>query len=171
VIVTPQSTDADAMWDATRAQGFEGVMAKRRDSTYQPGKRSTSWRKAKHRRQQEFVVGGYLLGEGSRASAFGSLVVGVHDGGVLRHAGSVGSGLDDGTIAALLPRLRALETPTSPFEPVPKIAKARDRVRWVRPEIVVQVAFGEWTAGGHLRHPVFLGIRDDVNPGGVVREP
>lgn len=173
VMLTPVTPDGDALWEATQQQGFEGIIAKRTDSRYQPGRRTPSWRKVKHRREQEFVVGGFVEGEGARASTFGSLVIGYYERigrlRVLRHAGSVGSGLDDRTLRDLLPRLRAAEIVDCPFEPVPVIP--RGRPRWVRPEFVVEVQFAEWTPDGHVRHPVFLGLRDDKRPTDVVREP
>lgn len=173
VMLTPVTPDGDALWEATRQQGFEGVVAKRTDSRYQPGRRTPSWRKVKHRREQEFVVGGYIEGEGARAATFGSLVIGCYERvgrrRVLRHAGSVGSGLDERTLRTLLPRLRSMETAECPFEPVPTIP--RGRPRWVRPKLVVEVQFAEWTPDGHVRHPVFLGLRDDKRPIDVVREP
>jgi bifunctional non-homologous end joining protein LigD len=169
VSVTPVSEDAPALFDVTRRAGFEGIIAKRTDSVYLPGRRAPTWRKVKHRLEQEFVVGGYLLGEGARATTFGSLIVGVHVGPRLQFVGSVGSGLDEPTLRALTPVLRAREVARCPFEPVPKLR--RGIPRWVRPELVVQVAFAEWTADGNIRQPVFLGRREDVVPTAVVREP
>ncbi len=172
IMLTPVTPDGEALWEATCQQGFEGIVAKRTDSRYLPGRRTPSWRKVKHQREQEFVVGGYVEGEGARASTFGSLVIGYHerDGRrrVLRHAGSVGSGLDERALRDLLPMLRALETNECPFDPQPVVP--RGRPRWVRPELVVEVQFAEWTPDGHVRHPVFLGVRDDLRPADVVRE-
>lgn len=169
VFVTPVSDDAAAIMQVTSAQGFEGVIAKRADSRYLPGRRSTSWLKVKHRRQQEVVIGGSLEGTGRRAATFGSLLVGVHDAGALRFAGGVGTGFDDATLDRLTQRLDELTTDTCPFDPVPSLP--RGRARWVRPELVAQVAFAEWTEDGRLRHPTFLGLRDDKDPASVVREP
>lgn len=170
VMVTPASDDAEAMEAATRAQHFEGLVAKRAGSAYQPGRRSPSWVKVKFRGEQEMVVGGYKVGEGARASTFGSLLVGVHGGaGALVFAGAVGTGFDDRTLGALAARLRALATDECPFAAVPKLP-GRPVLRWVRPEMVVQVAFHEWTDGGGLRAPVYLGVRDDKDPLEVTRE-
>jgi bifunctional non-homologous end joining protein LigD len=167
--ITPTTDDADALLAATKANGFEGVIAKRTDSLYQVGRRTTSWIKVKHRLEQEVVVGGYMLGEGNRSNAFGSLLVGVYEGRSLRFAGGVGTGFNERTLRELLARLKELETATCPFDPDPKLP--RGKFRWTRPELVVQVEFGEWTDYGHLRHPVYLGIRDDKAPQKVVREP
>ncbi|MFZ1488330.1 MAG: non-homologous end-joining DNA ligase [Ilumatobacteraceae bacterium] len=170
VSLTPVTTDAEAIVRVTREAGMEGIVAKRSQSPYQPGLRSTAWRKVKHRRVQELVVGGWLVGQGTRAATFGSLLLGVHDDeGRLRFAGAVGTGFDDRSLRQLSTALRTLAVPECPFDPPP--ALARGRARWVRPELVVQVAFGEWTLDGMLRHPVYLGLRDDRSPADVVREP
>jgi bifunctional non-homologous end joining protein LigD len=165
--VTPsQVGDGDALVEATRSLGVEGVIAKRLDSSYLPGKRSAAWRKIKHRNVQEFVVGGWLPGRGPQG--IGSLLVGHHgSGGRLQWCGAVGSGLDDATARRLRPLLEHATQTDSPFDPTPEVAGAP---RWCHPELVVQVAFAEWTAEGRLRHPVLLGVRDDVDPAQVVRE-
>ena len=171
VSITPVSDDAEALLAATRANGFEGIVAKRRDSTYQPGRRSPSWVKVKHRHEQEMVVGGYKVGEGNRTGTFGSLLVGVYDDdGRLQFAGAVGTGFDERLLNAITPQLRALQTDVCPFGEVPKLPGGAGRLRWVRPELVAQVAFHEWTEGGGIRAPVFLGLRDDKDPRDVVRE-
>lgn len=151
-----------------REFGLEGVVAKRMRSTYVPGARSRDWRKYKLVRRQELVVGGWTPGEGARSSSLGALLVGYHDDdGVLRYAGRVGGGFRDVDLAGLRERLGPLERPTTPFagRGVP-----RDAVH-VEPTVVVEVRFGEWTDAGRVRHPIFLGVRDDVDPALVVREP
>jgi bifunctional non-homologous end joining protein LigD len=168
ILITPVADDPDAMLAATLANGFEGVIAKRRTAAYQPGRRSPAWVKVKHRVGQEFVVGGYLLGNGSRAQSLGSLLVGVYDEGVLRFCGAIGSGFNDRSLAQLRSRLDVIATDHCPFDPPPAIP--RKTARWVRPDLVVQAEFAEWTAAGHLRHPVFLGLRDDVAPQSITRE-
>jgi bifunctional non-homologous end joining protein LigD len=168
VLVTPVTDDAEALLHATRASGYEGIVAKRTGSTYVAGRRP-SWVKVKHRREQEVVVGGYLVGNGLRATTFGSLLVGVHEGGHLRFAGGVGTGFDDRTLRSLRARLDVLVRPDPPFEPAP--VGLRGRAVWLQPDLVVQVAFAEWTDDGHLRHPVYLGLRDDRPSRSVVREP
>jgi len=171
VFVTPVSADADSIMKATRENGFEGVIAKRTDSVYLPGRRTTAWIKVKHRYEQEMVVGGYLLGEGNRSTTFGALLVGVYEGDKLRPVGAVGTGFDEATLADVQSKLRALATPECPFEPPPVILRGgKARARWVRPELVAEVQFAEWTEGGSVRHPVFLGLRDDKRPTEVVRE-
>lgn len=169
IFITPVTDDADALMQATKATGFEGVIAKRLTSTYLPGRRSSSWIKVKHRAQQEVVIGGYLVGEGSRAATFGSILVGVHSGDTLVFCGAVGSGFNEVALRHLIAQFRELETNECPFDPIP--ALPRGRAVWLRPELVAQVTFGEWTTAGHLRHPVFLGLRDDKAPRVVVREP
>ncbi len=165
--VTPaQIGDGEALVAATRSLGLEGVIAKRLDSPYLPGKRSAAWRKIKHRNVQEFVVGGWLPGRGPHE--IGSLLVGHHGSqGRLHWCGAVGSGLDEATARRLRLLLGASARTESPFDPVPDVA---GEPRWCHPVLVVQVAFAEWTAEGRLRHPVLLGVRDDADPGQVVRE-
>ena len=167
--ITPVTDDAEAMEAATRAQRFEGLVAKRTSSTYQSGRRGPAWVKVKYRNEQEMVVGGYKLGEGNRAGSFGSLLVGVHDdAGDLQFVGAVGTGFNERTLGDVMGRLRRLETDRSPFALPPKLP--RGTYRWVRPELVAQVGFLEWTEGGGIRAPVFLGLRDDKPPSDVVRE-
>ena len=168
MMVTPVTDDGDALMTATKSIGFEGVIAKRKDSIYLPGKRTSSWIKIKHRSEQEFVVGGYIVGDGSRSSSFGSLLLGVHDGHDLRFAGAVGTGFNDSTLRQLRDLLQSRNSIACPFEPIPKIVKGKPR--WVNPDLVVQVAFAEWTEDNHLRHPVYLGLRDDKSAADVGRE-
>jgi bifunctional non-homologous end joining protein LigD len=170
LIVTPVTDDRDAMWEATHAGGFEGVVSKRVDSIYRPGHRSPAWVKSKHRAQQEFVVGGVLAGTGHRQRSFGSLLLGAHRDGRLEFVGAVGTGFDAVTLETLRSALARLETDVSPFDPRPTIPP-RVAVAWVRPELVVQVAFTGWTDAGRLRHPVFLGVRDDVRAEDVGFDP
>jgi len=148
--------------------GLEGVVAKRADSPYLPGVRSDAWRKVKVVAGQEFVVGGWLPGQGRLAGHLGSLLVGYHEepGGPLRHAGRVGSGITDGTRARLESALAARRRATTPFVNPPRV---KDPV-WVEPELVVDVMFHEWTSSGSLRAPRYRGIRDDKDPNEVVRE-
>ncbi len=169
-----QLGDGQALYDAAAAQGLEGIMAKRLDSTYRPAKRSPAWRKCKVRRQQEVVIGGWTPGEGGRSATLGSLLVGVRDpgdeGGLLRFAGGVGTGFTMDVLADLQHRLTALETDDTPFDPAPPRTVVRT-ARWAEPALVAEVAFAEWTTDGRLRHPSFLGLRMDKDPADVVREP
>jgi bifunctional non-homologous end joining protein LigD len=166
--------DGADLFAAAAAQGLEGIMAKRLDSPYRPGKRSPAWRKCKVRRGQEVVIGGWTPGDGGRARRLGSLLVGVRDpgdeGGPLRFAGGVGTGFTDATLADLQARLGPLATNACPFDPPPTGAHVR-HARWVTPELVAQVEFAEWTTDGRMRHPSYLGLRTDKKPAAVVREP
>ena len=155
-------TDGAHMFEAARQMGLEGVVAKDRRSTYE-GRRSKSWLKLKVLNEQEFVIAGFTKGE---REYFGSLVLGVHENGALRHAGQVGTGFDHKTMKAIYERLEPLITKTSPFAAKPRIKD----VTWVRPEVVCQVRFLEWTSDGMLRAPVFVGLREDKAPEQVERE-
>jgi bifunctional non-homologous end joining protein LigD len=148
------------------ARGLEGVIAKRADSPYRSGGRSRDWLKLKCHAEQELVIGGYTAPRGSRTE-FGALLVGYHDGGTLRYAGKVGTGFDHHTLASLGSRLRELEQDESPFEPFKPVPPG---THWVRPGLVAQIGFAEWTRDGRLRHPRFLGLRDDKPAREVVRE-
>jgi bifunctional non-homologous end joining protein LigD len=144
------------------------VVAKRLDSTYQPGRRSDAWRKVKPTAGQELVVGGWLRGNGRLAGRLGSLLVGYHEepGGALHYAGRVGSGLDEARRAHLEALLATRARPTSPFESTPRLPDPQ----WVEPDVVVEVAFQNWTGAGMLRAPRFRGVRDDKLALDVVRE-
>jgi bifunctional non-homologous end joining protein LigD len=146
-------------------KGLEGVIAKRADSPY-VGSRSRDWLKLKCHAEQELVIGGFTAPKGSREE-FGALLVGYYDDGVLRYAGKVGTGFGQETLRTLGARMRELEQEESPFERFKPIPPG---TRWVRPELVGQVAFSEWTRDGRLRHPRYLGLRDDKPAGEVVRE-
>ncbi|MCD7445574.1 non-homologous end-joining DNA ligase [Streptomyces lincolnensis] len=150
---------------ASCARGWEGLIAKRADSAYQP-RRSTDWLKLKCAQGQEFVVGGFTEPAGSRVG-LGALLPGYYGpGGGLRYAGKVGTGFDRPTLLELRERLDGLRVSASPFDGPVREAGAR----WAEPELVAQIAFTEWTRDGMLRHPRFLGLRDDKKPGEVVRE-
>jgi bifunctional non-homologous end joining protein LigD len=148
--------------------GLEGVMAKRRDSSYSVGRRSAAWIKIKHHRTQEVVVGGWRPGSGRRESTVGSLLLGIPGGGGLRYVGRVGTGFRDRDLDELLARLSKMSRRTSPFIDVPT-ADARD-ARWVTPSLVGEVEFAEWTPTGRLRQPTWRGLRSDKRPTDVVRE-
>jgi bifunctional non-homologous end joining protein LigD len=147
---------------------LEGIVSKRADAPYQ-GARNRDWLKVKCGLRQEFVIGGYTDAQGSR-SGFGALHLGYHDdNGGLRYAGKVGTGFDERLLAALSKRLRALEQDAPPFVDPPKGAEAR-RSHWVKPRLVAEVSFTEWTRAGTLRHPSFQGLREDKRAADVVRE-
>jgi bifunctional non-homologous end joining protein LigD len=146
-------------------KGLEGVIAKRADSPYQ-SRRSRDWLKLKCHAEQEFVIGGFTAPKGSRTE-FGALLVGYYEDGDLRYAGKVGTGFDRKTLADLGRRMRELEQEEPPFVDVHPLPRA---TRWLRPELVAQIAFSEWTRDGRLRHPRYLGLRDDKAAREVVRE-
>jgi bifunctional non-homologous end joining protein LigD len=165
--------DGDALYKAAQEHDFEGIIAKRRRSTYQPGRRSRDWVKVKTHNVEEFVIGGYTRGEGRRANSFGSLLLGLYDEGVdkLRYAGSVGTGFNEKEIERLLKLLKPLETDEPPFDPVPKPPRVRKGdIVWVEPKLVAQVEFVEWTHDGRLRAPSYQGLREDKSPVEVRRE-
>jgi len=155
---------------ASRERGLEGVVAKRLDSVYLPGRRSPAWVKVKNLRTQEVVIGGWQPGEGRRAATIGSLLLGVQAERGLVYAGHVGTGFTESTLRDLRDRLRVLERSSSPFADVVPRPFARD-ARWVEPQLVAEVTFGEWTREGRLRHPSYRGLRVDKAPSEVVREP
>jgi len=163
--------DGEALLAAAKQQQLEGVMAKRLDSRYFPGKRTRDWLKIKTHHEQEFVVAGYTKGTGRRASSFGSLVLGYYVGDQLVYAGNVGTGFDSKEIERLLDALRPLRRPDAPFREVPKMPKVRKSdVIWVEPKLVVEVEFAEWTHDGRLRAPSYKGLREDKPPEEVGRE-
>ena len=162
--------DGDALLEAARRRGLEGLVAKRLQSRYEPGKRSPNWRKVKIRREQEFVIGGWAPGEGNREGYLGALLLGYYEGTTLRYAGKVGTGFKERDLRFLQRELDVRAADVSPFAPPPPRPVAR-LARYVRPELVAQIAFGEWTSEGILRHPSYLGLRDDKAAAEVVREP
>jgi bifunctional non-homologous end joining protein LigD len=155
----------EAMFAEACRKGWEGVIAKRADSVYTSA-RSRDWLKVKCSAEQELVVGGYTAPKGSREE-LGALLVGYFEDGALRYAGKVGTGFDRATLRDLARRLRPLRRDDSPFAGAD--LRGRD-VTWVEPELVVQVGFSEWTRDGRLRHPRFLGVREDKDAREVVRE-
>ncbi|MDB6167419.1 MAG: ATP-dependent ligase [Verrucomicrobia bacterium] len=162
-----------------RRQGLEGIVAKAAGSTYEIGRRSGSWLKCRVMSEQEFVIGGFTPPRGSRVH-FGALLVGYYDRGRLRYAGKVGTGFDARRLKSLHAMLAKRAIKTCPFAdlPVPRTSRyaapmnaaAMREVRWVRPDLVGQVRFAEWTEGGLLRQPAFLGLREDKAARDVVRE-
>jgi bifunctional non-homologous end joining protein LigD len=163
--------DGTALLRAAKEQRLEGIMGKRRDSRYFPGKRSRDWLKFKTHGEQEFVIAGYTRGKGRREWAFGSLVLGVYGRDGLEWVGNVGTGFDDDEIDRLLKKLRPLERKASPFAKPPKMPRVRkDDVVWVEPKLVAEVSFAEWTHDGRLRAPVYQGLREDKDPQEVRRE-
>jgi bifunctional non-homologous end joining protein LigD len=159
--------DGRAMFDRAKEQGWEGLIGKRADSCYRPGKRSPEWVKLKLVMTQEFVVGGWTDPRGAR-SAFGALLLGVYENGALEYVGHSGGGFDEKDLRRLAALMKPLETDVSPFRVRPR---PNERPHWIRPELVAEVKFTEWTTDGKLRHPTFMGLRDDLEPSRVRREP
>ena len=151
--------------EAARALDLEGVVAKRAGSAYE-SRRSREWLKIKIANEQEFAIGGFTQPQGSR-DYFGALVLGVYEDGKLRWAGNVGTGFDQKLLADLYARLKLLVTEECPFAERPKPDRG---MTWVKPELTCQVKYAEWTQDNHLRAPVYVGLRNDVEPGQVVRE-
>jgi len=159
-----RNAEGEAFLRDACSHGWEGLVAKRADSDY-VGRRSTDWLKLKCSNRQELVVGGFTDPAWTRVG-FGALLVGYFEGGRLRYAGKVGTGYDVATLHELRRRLDEIAHDASPFADPP-----RERgTHWVRPELVAEVAFTEWTAGGRIRHPRFVGLRSDKPAGEVVRE-
>jgi bifunctional non-homologous end joining protein LigD len=169
-VQVPPAFDGDeaAAMKASRELGLEGVVAKKRDSTYLPGKRGRAWVKLKHHRSQEVVIGGWQEGKGARAGRVGSLLLGIPGDDGLQYVGKVGTGFSDKDLTAIGARLAKLERKTSPLEGVPS-AEARG-ARWVTPTLVGEVEFAEWTATGRLRQPSWRGWRTDKKPADVRAE-
>ena len=166
---TPPSTagDGEGTLEASRRLGLEGVMAKRLDSVYQPGRRSDAWLKIKNHLGQELVIGGWLEGEGSRTGRIGALLVGHYDGDVLVYAGKVGTGFTEAMLERLQRLLAPITRDSSPFGA--GVAPPRT-AHFVEPALVGEFEFTEWTRSGQLRHPAFKGLREDKDPRSVDRE-
>ncbi|HEX6789437.1 MAG TPA: DNA ligase D [Gaiellaceae bacterium] len=163
--------DGQSLYEVAQQQSLEGVMAKKPGSKYAEGRRTRDWLKVKTHGEQEFVIVGYTKGEGRRADRFGSLVVATYEDGTYTWAGNVGTGFTEKTLTDLLKQLEPLKRDVSPLAEIPKMPKVRKTdVVWVEPKLVAQVKFTEWTHDGHLRAPVYLGLRDDKPVREVHRE-
>jgi bifunctional non-homologous end joining protein LigD len=170
---------AARVWKEVLRHGFEGVIAKQKQSAYEPGRRSGAWLKIKTHAEQEFVIGGYTPPAGAR-KFFGAIMVGYFSGPQLMFASRVGTGFDFASLRALHQLFQPLRTPTCPFANLPTRRAGRSgqgvtasemrRCLWLQPALVCQVRFMEWTRDGNLRQPVFLGLREDKEPRQVVRE-
>ena len=152
------SNDAETLYAAALASGFEGIVAKRSDSVYLPGKRSAHWRKVKPRQTADLVVGGYTQGKGERGS-LGAVLLGYWSGSELQYAGHAGSGFDEAAVTDLLARFNELARKDPPYAEKPPLHRPTS---WVDPRLVVEVTFLGWTPDGMLREPVFLRVRDDL---------
>jgi bifunctional non-homologous end joining protein LigD len=155
------------LFQLAKERGLEGIVAKCKTSIYRPGKRSPNWLKIKSRPQQEFVVCGFTEGKGSRSKSFGAILLGGYRGGKLRYFGHSGSGFSEKGLQEATERLRPLFIAKSPVVNPPKIP---EKIQWIRPELVCEVAFAEWTLDVELRQTIFLGWRDDKDPSEVVIE-
>jgi bifunctional non-homologous end joining protein LigD len=158
--------DGRSLYARALDEGWEGLIAKRASSPYRSGKRTPDWRKLKIVHEQEFVVGGWTEPRQTRAF-FGALLLGVYDGPDLVYVGHTGTGFTERELARVMKRLLPLELPVPSFKNRPR---TNERPHWVKPALVAQIKFTEWTADGKLRHPVYLGLRDDKNPREVTRE-
>ena len=169
-------TSAENMLNAARAQGLEGVVAKRKDSRYEAGKRSGSWVKYRLNRGQELVIGGYVPG----AHGVESIIVGYYQGKELVYIARVRNGFVPGTRRQVFAKLEPLVVPDCPFVNLPETHKVRwgdgltaedmKKCVWVRPELVAQIEFLDWTASDHLRHSKFAGLREDKDARTVIKE-
>ncbi len=167
--MSPQvAHDGRELYRQALEDGWEGLIAKRASSRYFSGKRSSEWHKLKLIRAQEFVVGGWTAPRGAR-SHFGALLLGVYEGRKLVYVGHVGSGFNEKELNKLMALLRQRQIGESPFDVPPP--ETNDTPHWVHPELVAEVKFTEWTDDNRLRHPTYLGLRDDVKPASVRREP
>jgi len=154
-----------AFYVAAQKKRLEGIIAKKKSSTYQEGKRGRDWQKIKITAEQEMVVGGYTPGTGSRKSTFGALLLGYYQDGKLKYAGSVGTGFNGKILKELLAKFKKIRTKKSPFsEPI------NLKANFLKPKLVAQIKFHEWTSDGKLRQPVYLGLRDDKKSEEVKRE-
>lgn len=150
---------------------LEGVVAKRVDSIYEPGRRSSAWIKVKNQVRQEFVVGGWANGKGARSTTFGALLVGYYDdSGALRYAGRVGTGFTSDTLDDIQRTLEPLARESTPFADPLESRAIEHEVHFVEPQLVAEVRFTEWTSVGRIRHPAFLGLRTDKPAADVRRE-
>lgn len=158
--------DGEEFFELARERKLEGIMAKRKDSGYQAGKRTKSWLKVKTSLRQEVVIGGFTEPRGSR-QGLGSLILGTYDGSELVYVGHSGGGLSGRQLIELRQELESIEQPSSPFKIRPK---SNSPVHWVKPIRLAEVSFSEWTGSGHMRHPRIVGFRNDKPARKVIRE-
>ncbi len=157
------------LFQSLSRKGFEGIIAKDPDSAYMPGKRPDSWLKIKSTLTQEGVICGYTLPQGSR-KYFGSVILGMYEGKTLKYIGNCGTGFSETSLKHLYQKFEPLKRPECPFSEVPRLSYSKGRPVWLKPGLVATVKFMEWTRDGILRLPVFIGLREDKDPGEVVNE-
>jgi bifunctional non-homologous end joining protein LigD len=157
------------LFEQLSGEGYEGIIAKDPESTYMPGKRSEAWLKVKSVRTQEAVICGYTEPQGSR-KYFGSIILGVYEEHSLKYIGNCGTGFSDSSLGELYSRFKSLTTKSCPFDSVPILTGTKGKPVWLRPELVASIKFMEWTRDDILRHPVFLGLREDKSSGEVINE-
>lgn len=160
VKMLPAFDSRDLIMDKALEFGYEGVVAKKKDSFYLPGQRTDLWQKYKFQNTDSFVIGGWT--EGGRSKNFGALLIGKYEGKKLIHVGRAGTGFTEKTIGLLMELFKEFETPHSPFDVLTE--KIPEKVHWLKPRFVAEVKFKEWTKAGTLRAPVFMGLRDDLAP-------
>jgi bifunctional non-homologous end joining protein LigD len=171
VLLSEAFGDGVSLLEAAAANRLEGVIAKKADSRYEPGRRSRNWLKVKTHGRQEFIIAGYTRGKGRRSKSLGSLVLAVNRGNGLEYVGNCGTGFTEKEIGKLMSKLRPLERSDPPFAAVPKMPKVRKGdVVWVEPKLVCEVEFAEWTHDGRLRAPSYQGLREDKEAEEVRRE-
>jgi bifunctional non-homologous end joining protein LigD len=161
--------DGKKFFDELSSRGYEGMIAKDPESTYNPGKRGESWLKIKAMHMQEAVICGYTMPQKSR-KYFGSLIMGLHENGELKYVGNCGTGFNDVSLKELFMRFELLKTSTCPFKRVPKLTGAKGKPVWIKPELVANIKFLEWTGDGIMRSPVFMGLREDKDAAEVINE-
>jgi len=159
-------TDGEAFFDLVKKKNIEGIMAKKADSLYAPGVRTSNWLKIKHHHSRETVIAGFTAPEGSRKH-FGALVLGIYDGNELKYVGHTGTGFNEKLLASIHSKMKPLIQKHSPFK---EQIKTNMTVTWINPELVCEIKFTEITREGSLRHPVFLGLREDKSPKEVTME-
>jgi bifunctional non-homologous end joining protein LigD len=173
-------SDAPPLLKKAQSLGLEGLIGKKAGSHYEAGKRTGTWIKLKLVKEQEFVIGGYTPPGGTRKH-FGALLVGVQDKGKLVYAGKVGTGFNEAVLRDLYRRFSKLKSDTCPFSDLPEKRQGRygqgitpsimKKCHWIKPELVCQIKFTEWTSDGRLRHPAYVGLREDKKAKDVIREP
>jgi bifunctional non-homologous end joining protein LigD len=164
-----QTGDGKKLFNDLSAHGFEGIIAKDPESVYRAGRRSDSWLKIKSQRMQEAVICGFTEPQGGR-KYFGSIILGLYDKDELKYVGNCGTGFNDESLKELYTKFELLKTDASPFMSIPKFSWAKGKPTWIKPELVANIKFLEWSDEGIMRSPVFMGLREDKDPRRVINE-